>query len=229
MCGMNKRFLIALFLTMHTLCAWAEAQDHQLLRDAVSAFISRETAATPGKVSFQIGELDSRLVLAKCEKPETFLPTGSTLLGKTSIGVRCAEKNTWTIFIPVQIQTSVTLLISAHSLPVGHVLAEADLASQTMEITQTGGVMDKQTVLGKTLKVSIGAGQVLREDMLRAPFCVSQGQTVQLITQGDRFVVRSSGVALSNASEGQMVKIRNNADKVVSGLARISGVVEIMP
>lgn len=227
--SMDIRSLIALLLVLSSMCVQAETQDHQLLRDAVSAFVQQQTTSLPGKVSVQIGAIDSRLALPKCERLDAFLPAGSTLLGNISVGVRCASHASWSIFIPVQIQTRVSLLVSARALAAGHVLTDADLSYQTLELTQTGGLLDKQNVVGKVLRLGISAGQMLKEDMLRAPFSVTQGQTVQLVVQSDNFNISSTGVALSNASEGQTVRIRNNAGRVVSGLARASGVVEISP
>jgi flagella basal body P-ring formation protein FlgA len=228
MCIMKNLFLI-LSMFLQSSLVLAAAQDHQVLRDTVTAFVQQQTAALPGKTNFQVDDIDSRLVLTACEKLEAFLPTGSQLLGKVSVGVRCAEKHGWSIFVPVQIKVSLNLLVSAQQLSAGHVLQEEDISTQTIEVSQTGGLTNPKQALGKVLRYSISSGQVLREDMLRAPFSVVQGQTVQLVVNGGRFTVRNSGVALNNASEGQFVKVRNQTGGVVGGLAQASGVVEIAP
>jgi flagella basal body P-ring formation protein FlgA len=228
MCTMKKLFLI-LCLAVQSTQVFAGAQDHRVLRETVIAFVQRQTAALPGKASFRVEEIDPRLILPQCEKLEVFLPAGSQLLGKTSIGVRCAENHGWSIFVSAQIKISVELLISSRQLSAGHTLHQEDLATRTIEITQAGGMTDPNQVTGKVLRYSITAGQILREDMLRAPFSVMQGQNVQLTVQGIEFVIRSAGVALSNASEGQYVKVRNVSGGVVSGVARAGGVVEIAP
>jgi len=225
---MKKLFLI-LCLAVQSAQVLANTQDHRVLREAVVDFVQRQTVALPGKVSFQVGEIDSRLTLLQCEKLEVFLPAGSQLVGNTSVGVRCLERHGWSVFVPVQIQISLDLLISVRQLPAGHILQAEDFSTQTIQIAQIGGMTDLRQVTGKVLRYSIGAGQVLREDMLRAPFSVMQGQTVQLILQGRSFNISSAGVALSNASEGQFVKVRNESGGVVGGLARANGGVEITP
>ena len=224
-----RKLLLILCLAAQSTQVLAAAQDHQILRDTVIAFVRQQTAALPGKASYQVDEIDPRLVLSPCDKLETFLPSGSQLLGKTSVGVRCSESHGWAIFVPVQIKISLDLLVSARQLPAGYTLHKEDLSTRTIEITQTGGISDPKQVTGKVLRYGISAGQILREDMLRPPFSVMQGQPVQLIVQGGRFNIRSAGVALGNASEGQLVKVRNSAGGVVSGLARANGVVEIAP
>ena len=205
------------------------AQDHAKIRNTAAAFVQQQTASLPGKSTYQVDELDQRIALPECARLEAFLPAGSQLIGRTSIGVRCTEKNGWSIFIPVQIKVSLNLLTSARQLPREHVLREEDLASQMTEISQAGGYTDRGQVIGKVLRYNITAGQVLRESMLRPPYSVTQGQVVQLDVQGSGFNVRSEGVALNNASEGQSVQVRVESGRVISGVARANGMVEIKP
>lgn len=247
---MNKILLIAFLLLQSTAAGAAPArgtsadipQNHAQIRNTVAAFVQQQTATLPGKVAFQIDEIDRRIIQPKCAEFEAFLPAGSQLIGKTSIGVRCAPSPRkeatddrsartigWRIFVPVQIRINLNLLTSARQLPPGHTLQERDLASQSTETSQPGGFTDPKQVLGKVLRYGIAAGQVLREDMLRQPYSVTQGQIGQIAVQGNGFSIRSEGVALNNASEGQSVQIRVGSGRVISGVARIGGVVEIVP
>lgn len=231
-----KRFLLlCLLLPMAVLATTANAsataagsRNHTQITKLVTAFVQQQTASLSGKVSYQIEDLDPRITLAPCARPEPFLPGGSQLIGKTSVGVRCNEKNGWSILIPVQIKVTQELLISARQLSLGHVLQQQDLATQSVEMSRSTGFTTRDQVMGKVLRYSIAAGQILRDDMLRAPYSVTQGQTVQITSQGPGFSVRNEGVALNNASEGQNVQIRVSSGRVISGIARNGGV-EINP
>lgn len=223
-----KKLLLCACLLLGCVAASA-AQDHAQIRNVVAAFVQQQTAALPGKVAYKINEIDQRITLPECARLEAFLPAGSQLIGRTSVGVRCMEKNGWSIFVQVQISVSLNLLVSARQLPLGHILQKEDIANQTIETSQTGGFTDPKQALGKVLRYGITAGQVLRENMLRPPYSVTQGQVVQLAVQGGSFSIHSEGVALSNASEGQNVQIRTNSGRVISGVAGASGVVEIKP
>jgi flagellar basal body P-ring formation protein FlgA len=227
------RKLLYIYLLLHGIAASATpvaaTQDHAQIRNVASAFVLQQSTALPGKVTYKINEIDQRIVLPACARLEAFLPTGSQFIGKTAIGVRCLEKDGWSIFVPVQIKVSLNLLVSARQLPLGHTLKEQDLASQTTETSQTEGLTDPKQAIGKVLRYGIAAGQVLREEMLRPPFSVTQGQIVPLIVQSNGFSIRSVGAALSNASEGQTVQVRSGSGRVVGGVARANGVVEIGP
>ncbi|MDP1997881.1 MAG: flagellar basal body P-ring formation chaperone FlgA [Gallionella sp.] len=223
-----KKLLLCACLLLECIAASA-AQDHTQIRNVVATFVQQQTAALPGKVSYKINEIDQRITLSACARLEAFLPAGSQFIGNISVGVRCMEENGWSIFIPVQIRVSLNLLVSARQLPSGHILQKGDIASQTTETYRTGMFTDPKHVLGKVLRYGVAAGQILREDMLRLPYSVKQGQVVQLAVQGDGFSIRSEGVALNNAGEGQTVQIRTSSGRVISGVARAGGVVEIKP
>lgn len=206
-----------------------DAQAHAHIMNVVADFMRQQTAALPGKVTYRIDPMDQRIRLAECDKLETFLPVGSQLIGKTSVGVRCMKTNNWSIFIPVHIRVSLTLLISARQLPSGHTLRSEDLARQTVDVSRIEGLTDPKQALGQVLRHGIGAGQVLRENMLRPPYSVTQGQAVQLTVQGNGFSIGGEGVALNNAGVGQAVRVRVGSKRVIGGMARANGTVEIEP
>jgi len=241
-----KKFLLATLFLLQPVAAMAasggHAQDRARINDVVARFVQQQTAALPGKTAYRIEEIDRRIALPQCSSFEAFLPTGSQLAGKTSVGVRCApspHKNQanasrtraegWSILVPVQIRFNLDLLTSARQLPPGHTLQEGDLASQSTETSRMEGFIDPRQVVGKVLRYGIAAGQVLREDMLRQPYSVTQRQVVPLAVQGNGFSIRSEGVALNNAGEGQPVQVRVGSSRVISGVARAGGVVEIAP
>ncbi len=224
-----KNFLLIVSLFLHCSLALATQQDHAALKDKVAAFVQQQTAGLPGKVSFKVDDIDRRIVLHACNKVEAFLPAGSQLIGRVSIGVRCDDPRGWNIFVPVQITISRDLLISARPLSLGQIVHAEDLARQTTETTQNIGLTDPARVIGKVLRYSVSAGYVMRADMLREPYSVKQGQSVRLLVTGGGFTLSSSGVALNNASEGETVQVRTASGRMVSGIASDEGAVQISP
>lgn len=211
--------------------AWADAQqNHAGIRAAVEAFVRAQTSTLPGQVSIKVGEIDRRIALPACPELEAFLPPGGQLLGNGTVGVRCpAGKKGWKLFVPVHVTATANMLITGKPLQQGQVLRAEDLASQSGELAQAGVLTDPMQAVGKILKYSIGAGQVLKQDMLREPYAVTQGQTVQLRIEMTGFKIHSEGQALGNAAEGQTVRVRTSSDQVVSGTARPGGIVEVRP
>ena len=204
-------------------------QSHADIIAAVTAFVRAQTHSLPGQVAIKADEIDRRVVLSACPTLETFLPMGSRLLGNGMVGVRCPAQKGWTLFVPVHVTVSVDMLITNKAIPQGHMLTAEDLSSQHGELAQLDVLTDPTQAIGKILKNGLGAGQVLKQDMLRAPYVVTQGQTVQLQVAGAGFSIRSEGHALGNAAEGQAVQVKTGSGQVLSGTARADGIVEIRP
>lgn len=229
-----RNFYYSPFLSILLLLAqpaWADAQqDRAEISAAVETFVRAQASALPGQVTVKVGEIDRRIALPACPELEVFLPAGGKLLGNGTVGVRCpAGKKAWKLFVPVHVTVITNLLIANKPLQQGQVLRAEDIASQGGELAQTGILTNPAQAVGKILKYSIGAGQVLKQDMLRAPYAVAQGQTVQLQAEGTGFRIHSEGHALNNAAEGQVVRVRTSSDQVVSGTARLDGTVGVRP
>jgi len=229
--AMNNRIplLLVLFVLFVPPALGAAPQSHERLREAALTYAQTQSQSLPGKVSIQIGEIDSRTVLRACAALEAFTPSGSQMIGKTSIGVRCNEQPGWTLFVQATIRVTATLLVANRPLSQNTVLGENDFSLQSGELGQPGILTDPAQAVGKTLKFGIGAGQVLRQDMLRLPFVVTQNQTVEVRVHGSGFAVRASGQALNNAAEGQNVQVRMASGQVVNGTAGKDGSVDVRP
>ena len=199
------------------------------LQSALDDYLRTQTQGLPGKVSYSIGTLDARTQLAPCQAFEPFLPAGSRLWGKATVGVRCLGPANWTVYVPVQVTVSGNYLISARTMAAGYVINAADIVVRSGDLATLPATVltDRAQALGKTVKNGFSAGQPLRSDQLVAAWVVQQGQNVKTVANGAGFSVSSEGKALGNAVAGQIVQVRTNNGQTVSGIARPGGIVEI--
>lgn len=204
-------------------------QSHPSIQQVALEFARQQMLNLPGKVSIKIQDIDSRVALNACGKLEAFLPIGAQLPGKTSIGVRCNEKPGWSIFVQANISVSVDLLVSNKPLTQGSVLSSDDYTLRKGEMSQPGLLFDPAQAIGKILKYSIGAGQVLRQDMLREPFVIHQGQTVKLHARGNGYLLSTEGFAMNDAAAGQWIKIKVTSGQLISAIATTDGNAEVKP
>lgn len=119
----------------------------------------------------------------------------------------------------------------ARPVSTGQTLSYEDIAPQNVNLTQMpdGILTDAAQIVGKVAATNLPAGQPIRPQMLRAPYVIMRGQTVNLVVQGRGFSIRSEGQALANAAEGQVIQVRNKSGRILSGLARANSIVEIQP
>jgi len=224
-----KRF-IALCLTLT--CGITEAGEWQPLDEVTSAverFVHQKTVNIAGEVTVSTTPPDPRLHLGKCDSLETWLPSGNRLWGRASVGVRCRGPATWSIYVPVMVKVSGSALVANRPIATGQVLETSDLQSQVRDLTQfPGGVLTSpDQAVGKTATISIRAGDVLRPELLRSPLAIRQGQQVILVAQGAGFKVSSEGIAMGNATAGQVVPVKTRSGQIIKGIAKGEGVVEV--
>lgn len=228
---MLRFFLCALLFALTAQSRIAAArQDPAAVKQAIEAFLQVQIKGLPGQATFSIGSLDSLTKLAPCPALEVTLPAGARAWGRTSVSVRCQAGGGWNIFVPVHVRVLGEYLLTARPLSQGQLLTDADVTRTEGDLTDLppGVLTEASQAVGKTVAQSVTSGRPLRAEMLRQVHVVQQGQSVRLMSSGPGFQV--TGVearALANAGEGQVVQVRLANGRIVSGIARAGGAVEI--
>lgn len=196
---------------------------------AIEQLLQQQTVGLPGRVSFSVGAIDRNLNLTVCAAPEAFMAPGARVWGNTSVGVRCMGASPWTIYVPVSVRVMAGVVVAAHPLTQGRAIVAADLTLQEADLgLLPGAVMtDAGQAIGRVVTVGVAAGQPLRQDLLRAPLVIQQGQSVTLRAQGAGFKVSAAGKALTNAVEGQIAQVRTLTGITVNGVARPGFIVDV--
>jgi flagella basal body P-ring formation protein FlgA len=222
-------FLLLLFLALSSTPAPAAWQDLDTLRTAILQYARQQTAQLPGRVEIEAGAIDPRLHLAQCSTPEVFLPPGNRLWGRTTLGVRCRQDTSWVIYAPLTVKVQAKIVATARPLPRGQTLTETDLRLVPADLTQVpaGVYTEIKDVLSNVTTTGLAAGIPLQSSMLRPPYVIRAGQTVQLLYEGNGFKVNSEGKALAHAAAGELVQVRVASGKVLRGIARSGGIVEV--
>lgn len=184
-------------------------------------------AAQP-ESSFSLGRLDASR-LPDCRQYEAFLPPGTRLLGRTTVGVRCLAPARWSVLVPAQIAVTGNYVTTGRAIAAGQTIGAGDLLSVSGDIAQlpTGTLRDPAQAVGKTLRQSLAAGQPLRAEQLQAPLTVRQGENVRVISRGEGFAASAEGQALNNAAAGQPARVRLGGGQIVGGTAQEDGSVVV--
>jgi len=180
-------------------------------------------------VEITVGEPDSRMTLAPCRRYEPFIPTGTRLWGRTTLGVRCVDGAAWSAFIPVQIKVFAPTPVAVRSIPRGQTVSLDDVRFERDEMTQwPPGVFAAPDQLdGRVATRTIAAGEPLRRDLLRAAAILVPGDAVKIVFSGQNFTVSTEGRSLTMAGDGQSAQVVLPSGKVVSGITRPGKVLEV--
>lgn len=194
-------------------------QLERLANDAAST--AWDAQAGPVRVEVVVGKLDPRLQLAACDRIEPYLPPGQRPFGRTHVGLRCLQGPThWNVFLPVTVQVFARALVATTVLPVGTLLQSRHLTEAEVDVAERvdPALRDATQALGRTLARAVPAGAALHQGDLRLRQWFNAGDLVRVVVHGSGWSVSADGQALGAGVEGQPVRVRTDAGRVVSGL-----------
>ncbi|SDK12330.1 flagella basal body P-ring formation protein FlgA [Methylophilus rhizosphaerae] len=204
---------------------------HTRVYQTVMQYVQSQTQGYPGKVNIEIQPLDSRIRIAECDLMEGFTVQGARLWGKTHVGVRCVQSATkpWTLYVQTDVQVWGDYAVTALPLSQGSPLQSSDVVMQTGDLTKlpAGIITDLSMLEGKKTLLNMPLGTVLRPDLLKSMPVVMQGQTVQLSSRGEGFVITADGTAMQTANVGQVVDVKVSSGQLVKGIAQANGKVDV--
>lgn len=218
-------------LLVGTVSATTARQSHEELRDAAADFLTRQTSDSATSPRISVSRPDTRLRLVACELPlETFLPPGARALGNVAVGIRCNGVNRWTIYLSASVREFHEVVVLTRSVPRGVLFKPDDFRLEMRDTTSVRGgyLRDPDRAIGMLSRRSLSAGSVLTENSVEAPDMVKRGQQVVMVARAGGLEVRSSGKALADGAEGDLVRVRNvHSERIVQALVTGPGTVVI--
>jgi flagella basal body P-ring formation protein FlgA len=196
-------------------------------RAAIDRLVQTQTAGLPGKATVTFNLAGSPL--PPCDDFEAFMPTGTTLWGRVSIGLRCRADKPWSRFISAQVAVEGTYFVAARAIEPGETLGAGDVIERKGDLSALprSVVTEVSALRGVTSTHRIAAGAPLRKELMRGVVVIQQGQTVQLVAQGQGYVVSTEGKAMTRAEVGASVQAKTRDGRLVSGIADEDGQIRL--
>jgi flagella basal body P-ring formation protein FlgA len=223
------QFLLAIGLAAH---AQAPIQDLEAIRATALGFAEEQAQAiVDGEPSVQVGGLDGRLRLVRCDQGlEAFLPPGARLPGSATIGVRCLGPTPWTVYLTAQIKVLAEVVVARRYLARGAVIGADDLELRALDLGSIAGgyFIDPTLVAGLELRRALAPGAVVAPAQVSPIMSVRRGDQVQILLRAGGLEVSSTGKALGNGAIGERIQVRNlKSRKVVEGQVEGPGLVSV--
>lgn len=217
------RLLAAALLAACCAPAGAQALDATPIEQEIKALAAQQVAgAGPTRVDVSVGALDPRLKLAPCSKVQPHLPPGTRVWGTFRVGLRCVDGPVrWNVYLPVTVRVFGPALVAAASLPAGTDLSAANLKLAEVDLAASAAATfaSVQPISGRILARAVAGGEAVRADALRARQWFAAGDTVTVAAAGSGFAVALQAQALGPGLEGQSVRARTEAGRILTGLA----------
>ena len=232
------RYIGALALcSLYTSGAWAQGeaplQPLASIRAAAEDFVRSQIPGDSKTAIVTAGQLDSRLRLAHCSAPlSPSLTQGAQIRARTAVGVSCRAGATWTVYVPVSVESEIGVLVLKEAAARGSRITADNCSVQKRRVSgfAEAYITDTASLAKRTLKRSLPAGTALTADVLVADLLIKKGDQVTLLASTGGFEVRAYGRALSDGQDGSRIKAQNLSSlKVVEGVVDASGVIRVAP
>jgi len=205
-----------------------EASSRQWLDGEIAR--APQNGAMTLRMEVVVGQLDSRLHLAACNRVEPYIPAGMRLWGKTRLGLRCLEGPVrWNVFLPIQVKAFGPAWVVRGPTAAGATLALSDAMSAEVDWAEenTAILGDPAQWVGSTVVRNLNAGQALRQTMVRAAQVFDAGSSVRVVAEGSGFSVTSDGQAVGAGIVGQSVRVRMEGGRFMTGTVVDSRTVKV--
>lgn len=198
-------------------------------RARIEEFLAIQTQGLPGQVRLRI-DAPASGQLPACAALTPFLPPGTALWGRVSVGVRCNAERPWTRFVPVHIGVEGSYYVASRGIDAGQPVGAGDVARRQGDLTALPRsiVTSERDLQGVVAVNRIAAGAPLRQELLRGVVVIQQNQSVSLRAQGEGFVVSAEGRAMTRAAAGDTLQVKLANGRLVQGVAQADGSVELL-
>lgn len=184
----------------------------------VQEFIHNIADLNPGSFEYSITSPSSNHKLVPCSAPIQVKPLADSFIsGRFLLKVYCTSPTLWSVSLPGEIKHFLNIVVSARPLNRGDIITTHDLQWKkiTSNLVRPGYAMDKESLIGYEIKRSLQVNQPIKPSHITPPLMIKKGQHVAITAQLNRLKVKSSGIALSNGTLGQVILVKNRKTKRV--------------
>jgi flagellar basal body P-ring formation protein FlgA len=234
----THRAALILLLVLAPLCfSYAQAgdgtiTDPELIRKAAARAVLAQLDIAKGVADVTVDNLDPRLRLPACSQAlDGFIAGDGQIRDHTAVGIRCQGTAHWTIYAQVSISCSVPVLIARHALMqnAAPTAADFDVETRRMPGLYSHYISDPALLAGLRLRRAVSTGEVLSADALLTAPVIHRGDEITVIAQAGGMQIRASAIALSDGRPDDKIRAQNlSSQKVVEGVVRSAGVIEVM-
>jgi flagella basal body P-ring formation protein FlgA len=192
------------------------------IRASAAAFVrQRLHTKGPAILHAEAGALDPRLRLPACiQPPVAFSPTSELRpTARLTIGVRC-ESPAWTVYVPVNVETELSVLVTTRALPRSSAVTAQDVESRQRRVpgVAEGYIVSIDQLAGRHLRNAAAPGTALGADLFAPDVLIKRGQRVTVIATAGSLEVRAQGEALADAGPDGRIRVLNlDSRRIVEG------------
>lgn len=211
-------FFVIAFTTVNAPHAESQWQTHESIYEAVKSYVAQNINTT-AEYEINITPLVNRLNLALCTQPLQIFSTNLMKSGRSTINVRCNEGKKWAVFVSITVTPFDYVVILTQPLQHGETATEKYLSVVRKDVSQLHGnyLTTVDAVLNKQATRTLSTGAVVMPKDFVEPKLIKRGDKVVITAERSGIAIKMNGIAQSDGSRGQMIRVKNqNSDRVIN-------------
>lgn len=218
---MKKNILSVLLFFASTSLFAEPIQSPEILANQIVHYVLNELTSYPeGKIRVSADKIDSRLTLKACaeDKLVVFNPYQSPILETSTMGIKCQEQdNHWSLYVPIRISILKTVYIARRALMKGEHISGHDMYQAEIDVhkLKNGYFEDIDELVGQVCKQNIAINTPFNPHNIELPKVVRKGEKVSIVTNNNNLMVSMDGIAISDGSMGETIKVKNLVSKKI--------------
>ncbi len=202
------------------------------LLDALDTFLDNNRHDLPqAEIRFLHRSLPLPFMVAEGNLSIEVIPSNPSILGSSRFTfiVRVDGKTRENLSIQGTLQALAPVAVAKSSLRRGTILTPANVVSSVKDLAEyKDPVTDLRTVLGKRLKRSVRADNVINASDVDFPPLVQRGQLVKILFNQKNIHISATGIANMNGKMNEIIQVRNtSSNKLIFCRVTAPGIVEV--
>lgn len=208
----NTRIFLHIFLISLLAVPLANANsiDRAYLHNLAVQSLTDSLPEVPhAKREVHVAEIDPRIVIKPCSSRISVNIPENHNGRNVNLRIRCEDEIGWQLYLPAKISTLVPVLVATSRLSKGSLLHEGNIEVTYREESKVkaDSLQTNELVIGaKTKRYVAKGGAITRRNIC----LVCKGEEVEIIARGDKFSIKASGVAMSDGSIGEQIRVKNS-------------------
>lgn len=203
-------------LIFYSMLSYANYESIDNIKTVVNDFITSQVQVAPDeKLTVQINHLDSVAKLPACSQKIQAELTSNITKQITTVQVNCNSTPAWHVFVPVEIQVSLPVVVAKHNIIPHETITDDDLDFATYDKNRlfAGYFKTKSEVVNNVAAHLIMAGTVLSRKNIDLPVLVHRSQAVTIVATSNQVSVSMQGIAKSDGALNSSIKVINPSSK----------------
>ena len=199
-------YFMALFSLVSSATTWDSAYIESFVQKSLESNILPPSG---GKISFNIADIDPRIIIKPCQTPLKANLPENTNRRNINVKVTCEDSTPWKIYLPAKIERTFAVVVTTSTIEKGDILTKKNIAIDYVAKNRIRGerVTDINSVLGSKAEKRIANDHTVTKNNI---CLVCKGDAITIIAKTENFMIKTQGTALSSGNLNQQIRVKNS-------------------